>query len=578
MLGVLLQPYARPKNPNRDNYLVTLASEYDLQRRVTEVGANVDLTEFVRAHPTGKARIYSVGVTRPALQAWQNLNPGDLVLFWGHKAVWAYATVSSKVTWKNNNFVWPTGERWDNIYSLTDWHELAEGQRLDYQALREIHNGGKLDVQGVAWRPLFQYLRTRDGIIQYVATEGRRQVPANRLPTARRRIPEGLNHQHVQSALEWLTTNDLPNGFGERTDWVVVHNGLWIPPKAVIGVAVRELNGQLLPAKDFSGGEGPGQANYVLRNLGFEVIRREIQGIVVDPIQRWYSGLVATRKAQVGGITAPHQPSIALWLVSQAVRGLPRLTSWSGVRSELATVTELAGGGRNPESPVAALFNAGLLELLGIADEVPTSQPAARELLNQVSPQLGLPTDVYEELGAHPDRLNELTRQILRLIPDEQAASLLLNHLGLAKETTEQSAPPPIPAGAMVPGRGAQSRLAIERNVAIAEWVKKVHNDTCQLCGAQLITPGGTTSDAAHIKPLGEPHAGPDIVENVMCLCPNHHRLFDRGAWVVLDGFIARNNMDGTEIGLLHVIAEHAMDPQYFAYHRELIANQREQR
>jgi len=295
---------------------------------------------------------------------------------------------------------------------------------------------------------------------------------------------------------------------------------------------------------------------------------------VANPIQEWIAKLEVTRKAQVGGLPAPHQSAIALWLVSRAVRGLPRLTGWSGVRSELATVTELAGGGRNPESPVAALFNARLLELLGITDEVPTSQPAARELLNQVSPQLGLPADVYEELGAHPDRLNELTRQILRLIPDEQAASLLLNHLGLAEETTEQSAPPPIPAGAIVPGRGAQTRLAIERNAAIAEWVKAMHNDTCQLCGTQLITPSGTTSDAAHIKPLGEPHAGPDIVENVMCLCPNHHRLFDRGAWVVLDGFIARDNVDGTEIGPLKVIAEHAMDPQYFAYHREQIANQ----
>jgi len=550
--------------------------EYDLKRRVTETGANVDLRDFLKAHPTGRARIWSVGVSPTAVRAWGKLTPGDLVLFWGHSAVWAYATVTAKVLWRDNDYVWPSGKNWDHIYSLTDWHELAEDQRLEHEALKEIHINGKRDGRGVAWRPLTQYLRTREGIIQYVASEGPRRPAANAGHAARRGIPDGLTHQHVLSALTWLANNDMPDGFGERTSWVVVHRGLWVPPKAVIGVAVREMTGELLPAAAFSGGEGPGQANHALRNLGFEVIRREIEGVVPDPIQDWITKLQATRKAQVGGTPAPHQPAIALWLVSRAVRGLPRLTGWSGVRSELATVTELAGGGRNPESPVAALFNAGLLELLGITDEVPTSQPAARELLNQVSPQLGLPADVYEELGAHPDRLNELTRQILRLLPDEQAASLLLNHLGLAVETTEQSVPPPVPAGAMVPGRGAQTRLAIERNAAIAEWVKKMHNDTCQLCGAQLITPGGPTSDAAHIKPLGEPHAGPDIVENVMCLCPNHHRLFDRGAWVVLDGFIARNNMDGTEIGPLHVIAEHAMDPQYFAYHREQIANQPE--
>jgi len=574
MLGVLTQPYARPNNPNRDNYLVTLAGEYDLRRRVTEVGANVDLTEFLREHPSGKARIWSVGVSETALRAWENLAPGDLVLFWGHSAVWAHATVSAKVVWRNNNFVWPSGEHWDHIYSLRNWCELPETQKMEHQALREIHATQKLDGRGVAWRPLTQYTRSRDGIIQFVASEGPRRPASNNPPVLRRGIPGGLTHHHVLTALRWLAANDLPSGFGERTYWAVVHEGLWIPPKAVIGVAVREMTGQILPAAEFSGGEGPGQANHALRKLGFEVIRREIEGVMADPIQEWIAKLEVTRKAQVGGLPAPHQPAIALWLASRAVRGLPRLTGWSGIRSELATVTELAGGGRNPESPVAALFNARLLDLLGITDEVPTSQPAARELLNQVSPQLGLPADVYEELGAHPDRLNELTRQILRLIPDEQAASLLLNHLCLAEETTEQSAPPPIPAGAIVPGRGAQTRLAIERNAAIAEWVKAMHNDTCQLCGTQLITPSGTTSDAAHIKPLGEPHAGPDIVENVMCLCPNHHRLFDRGAWVVLDGFIARDNVDGTEIGPLKVIAEHAMDPQYFAYHREQIANQ----
>jgi hypothetical protein len=33
--------------------------------------------------------------------------------------------------------------------------------------------------------------------------------------------------------------------------------------------------------------------------------------------------------------------------------------------------------------------------------------------------------------------------------------------------------------------------------------------------------------EAAHIRPLGAPHNGPDTWDNTLCLCPNHHVPFD---------------------------------------------------
>ncbi|MDQ1305783.1 MAG: putative restriction endonuclease [Actinomycetota bacterium] len=32
------------------------------------------------------------------------------------------------------------------------------------------------------------------------------------------------------------------------------------------------------------------------------------------------------------------------------------------------------------------------------------------------------------------------------------------------------------------------------------------------------------------IKALGVPHNGPDVLENLLCLCPNDHARFDRAA------------------------------------------------
>jgi hypothetical protein len=43
----------------------------------------------------------------------------------------------------------------------------------------------------------------------------------------------------------------------------------------VVGLAFRHLRGTILTPEEFSGGEAPGQANYVLRELGFTVERKD---------------------------------------------------------------------------------------------------------------------------------------------------------------------------------------------------------------------------------------------------------------------------------------------------------------
>jgi hypothetical protein len=49
------------------------------------------------------------------------------------------------------------------------------------------------------------------------------------------------------------------------------------------------------------------------------------------------------------------------------------------------------------------------------------------------------------------------------------------------------------------------------------------------MCGTRLEGLAGPYAEAAHIRPLGAPHHGPDTPENILCLCPNHHVLLDHG-------------------------------------------------
>jgi 5-methylcytosine-specific restriction protein A len=176
MTNLVTQPYRRPARTPEDNYLVTLAKTIDLPKAVEAAGEtiNVDLADYLAAHPDGKARIWATNHSGPGTRAWQKMRAGDLVVFFGNGEVYAYGTVASKVLWTNNNHIWPSGENWDFIYSLKDFHELPEGQRLEYQSLRQLT--GKLDVQSVGCRDLDVLGVTPEFAKEFVAEAGPRKA------------------------------------------------------------------------------------------------------------------------------------------------------------------------------------------------------------------------------------------------------------------------------------------------------------------------------------------------------------------------------------------------------------------
>ncbi len=88
------------------------------------------------------------------------------------------------------------------------------------------------------------------------------------------------------------------------------------------------------------------------------------------------------------------------------------------------------------------------------------------------------------------------------------------------------------------------------------------------MCGIRLECPAGPYSEAAHIRPLGAPHDGPDTENNILCLCPNHHVLFDNGAVRIADN-LSSNCIDSNK---LTVHTNHHINHQYLAYHREHLA------
>jgi 5-methylcytosine-specific restriction protein A len=116
-----------------------------------------------------------------------------------------------------------------------------------------------------------------------------------------------------------------------------------------------------------------------------------------------------------------------------------------------------------------------------------------------------------------------------------------------------------IPVGKERTYRKSIKYARIIRDTQVSRWVKAVHNFTCQICGKTLILPNGKRySEAHHIQPLRAPHNGPDIIENIICVCPNDHVLLDYGA-VALE---AKN---------LFSINGHQIDEKFVNYHNTFI-------
>ena len=103
------------------------------------------------------------------------------------------------------------------------------------------------------------------------------------------------------------------------------------------------------------------------------------------------------------------------------------------------------------------------------------------------------------------------------------------------------------------------------RNTAMISALKSLYNDTCQLCNLRInLQEGRGYSEGAHVQPLSQ--GGPDVRENILILCPNHHVMLDKGALVL------RNN--GTwssedESGEIYFHRKHRISDEFIMFHQK---------
>jgi hypothetical protein len=117
----------------------------------------------------------------------------------------------------------------------------------------------------------------------------------------------------------------------------------------------------------------------------------------------------------------------------------------------------------------------------------------------------------------------------------------------------------PIPVDYTVPDREEITTSRIIRDTIASRRVKMLNANECQICGVAIEMPEGKKySEAHHIVPLGQPHNGPDVIENMICVCPNDHARLDYGA-IKLDPKAIRFKQG-------HTISE-----EFINYHNEVV-------
>jgi hypothetical protein len=97
----------------------------------------------------------------------------------------------------------------------------------------------------------------------------------------------------------------------------------------------------------------------------------------------------------------------------------------------------------------------------------------------------------------------------------------------------------------------------IVRDTLRSNRVKQLHEYKCQICGITItLADGSRYAEGHHLQPLGRD--GPDVEENIICVCPNHHAACDFGA--------IRLKLDELRAAHGHVISK-----RYIDYHNRVM-------
>jgi len=213
-----------------------------------------------------------------------------------------------------------------------------------------------------------------------------------------------------------------------------------------------------------------------------------------------------------GDQRAPHKPLLVLYSLGRWRRGVTEIP-YSDVEKDLTSLLNEFGPPRrtpHPEQPFWRLQNDGLWLVTGVGT---LSPPASDRIplvsdLREKEARGQFTLDFQNALRNNRGLVSEIARMLLANHFPDSLHEDILNAVDLQIEDTDAA------------GRRRDPRFRTQ--------VLMAYEYRCALCGFQLLLSGAPVAlDAAHIQ--WHQASGPGIVQNGICLCALHHKIFDLG-------------------------------------------------
>jgi len=365
-------------------------------------------------------------------------------------------------------------------------------------------------------------------------------------------------------------------GFFKEKKYSLLYNNKTYPSKAILGIAYGfENNTKPLSPNDFSGGmSGKNAAASVLERLGFEIIEldKPQKGASRGNLERNIFGEIPGVK--VGQLFKDrkelsehrvHTPTMAGISGSQDI-GAYSIVLSGGYEDDIDELDYILytghGGQDNPGGKQVKdqeFLRGNKALTLNIQQNLPVRVIRGHQV--EYGPQNGYRYDGLYYVKNYQKTKGKSGYYVFRFeLVSSQAYENIVNTIeNTFKDEYE------------VPERVSSTSDKIKRNQSIVKKVKELHNFTCQVCGEFFQGVGDPICIAAHIKPLGRMHNGPDVIENLLCLCPNHHDLFDRFGFFIDENLnIMQLNQELPKNPSKKLITnkKHIINPEFLNYHK----------
>ncbi|MEE1941324.1 HNH endonuclease [Streptomyces sp. TRM 70361] len=227
----------------------------------------------------------------------------------------------------------------------------------------------------------------------------------------------------------------------------------------------------------------------------------------------WLERTANLRQWTRGGIRAPHKPLLLLYALGRFQEDAEGGLRYSAVERDLERLLAEYGppNRTTPAYPFHYLVSDGVWEVR--TDHGPGSPGNGVRQLRRTGATGRLAPELRAALRREPALLGRIARSLLDLHFPPSLHGELCEAVGLDLE----------PAGT-----GYLPAARRQRDRRMRELVLAAYEHRCAFCGYDgRLGPVPVGLEAAHVRWWA--FDGPDEVENGLCLCSLHHKLFDKG-------------------------------------------------